>query len=172
MVDSSLQQFEEHLMQLEDRDEKFCYIVSVLAKKFSVTTSEIAIMLPDTHIGLNVLRFQCPDFLRDSPSGYVLTSSEQSLAAQTARDGVGSYDNLFTIVPHTAIFETIIDKKDADTRPEPIQKILSVPLHNAANPNGVIQVSRKGMNRDDLDDFNDDDLRKLVQYSSVIGKNI
>lgn len=159
-------------MQLENRDEKLCVTVGVLAELFSVTGGEVAIMLPDTHLGLDVLRFHCPEFLRDSPSGYVLTSSEQSLAARTARNGLGSYDNQFTIVPHTAIFETISDDKESEARPYPIQKILSVPLHNADNPNGVIQISRKGATRDGLEDFTDEDLRALFQYAAILGKNI
>lgn len=172
MVDSSLQQFEDRMMQLKNRDEKLSLAVDVLAELFSVTSNEVAIMLPDTHLGFDVLRFLSPNFLKESPSGYVYLSSEQSLAARTARDGVGSYDNIFTMVPHTAIFESISDKKVDEKRPEPIQKILSVPLHNADNLNGVIQISRKGAVRDDLDDFTDDDMRKLFQYSAVIGKNI
>lgn len=160
------------LLARSGREERIVAMAEYLSSHFRVAQDEVALLLPEERMGLPVLRFHWPLFLRDSPSGYVLLSSKQAIAAATARNHTTFVDNCFTCVPHTSIFEVIPPKKEEPKKPDPIQKIISVPLSVDAAVTGVLQLSRKGPTPQGLPDFTPADLTELQACARVIGRYI
>lgn len=154
------------------REERIVAMVNFLSSHFHVAKDEVALLLPEERMGLPALRFHWPLFLRDSASGYVLLSSKQAIAAATARNHTTFVDNCFTCVPHTSIFEVIPAKKEETKKPDPIQKIISVPLSTTEANTGVLQLSRKGPTPHGLPDFTPADLADLQACARIVCRYI
>jgi hypothetical protein len=143
---------------------------AALRQAFQLQPDEVAILAAD--LAHEVLRFVWPVKLQTS--GTIPISSPDSLAARTFRENKGVVNNRFAAIYHASIFEQIKLAPNARLRPQPIQKILSAPLPGInGSPTGVIQLSRKGVDRDTAGpDFTGEDLATLTEISKVLGKNL
>lgn len=140
-----------------------------LRQVFNLQADEVAILLAD--LEHEVLRFVWPAKLQKS--GTIPISSRDSLAARTYRENKAVANNRFAAIYHASIFEQVKLAPDATERPQPIQKILSAPLHGADSaPTGVIQVSRKGADGNAVADFTREDLASLIEISKILGKHL
>jgi hypothetical protein len=137
-------------------------VAGAIAKSFKVTPEEVAIlkMAP----GGKMLEFVVPEKL--AKVGSVPVSSTSSLAARTASSGKGEAINNFSGAKHATVFEAIKVTKEA---PDPIQKIVSVPVLVSGKAQGVIQVSRKGKSPGAAGpDFSPKDVEELSQIATAI----
>ncbi|PLX78902.1 MAG: hypothetical protein C0615_03130, partial [Desulfuromonas sp.] len=99
--------------------------------------------------------------------GFVPLSSNDSLAAKTARENKPFLSNRFASVHHASIFEKVRLEKDGEA-PQPIQKIMSVPISGEDRAKGIIQVSRKGPNEDAAKNFEQADLDNLAEIAKTL----
>jgi GAF domain-containing protein len=129
----------------------------VLAKIFGVQYTEVALLRLES----GLLRFVFPEHLRTTGA---IPISSKAVAAHTALSKKAEIFNNFARVKHASIFETIrpTDNSDEPTHPQPIQKLMSVPiLDKDSNVVGVIQISRKGLDPKYAQDFSREDLHDL-----------
>ncbi|TYO98989.1 GAF domain-containing protein [Geothermobacter ehrlichii] len=164
-ISNSLRRELRSCSELDDKVEK---AVPVLSRRFGVATDEVALFLLDER--KTVLHFLWP--LRLKQVGFIPYSSLDSLAARTAREGRVFLNNTFASVHHASFFEKIRLKDGITERPKPIQKIISVPMVADGDIRGVIQISRKGDEGDELPDFSTADAELLVELASIIGAEL
>jgi hypothetical protein len=75
-------------------------------------------------------------------------------------------NNTFVSTPHLFIFEHFLSDKAERV---PIQKIMSVPVFDNGLLKGVVQVTRKGVSREDAGpDFSSDNLKDLATIVKVV----
>ncbi len=160
-----VEQLRQLLTESDELDGKVEKAVPVLSRRFGVATDEVALFLLDER--KTVLHFLWP--LRLKQVGFIPYSSLDSLAARTAREGRVFLNNTFASVHHASFFEKIRLKDGITERPKPIQKIISVPMVADGDIRGVIQISRKGDEGDDLPDFSPADAELLVELASIVG---
>lgn len=153
--------------ELKDRID---LVAQALRQAFSLQADEVAIFTADRSD--DVLRFIWPVKLQKS--GTIPISSRDSLAARTFRENKAVANNRFAAVYHASIFEHIKQDPAATERPQPIQKILSVPYCGQdGTPVGVIQLSRKGSDANAAGpDFSRDDLALTGEIAKTIGKHL
>lgn len=158
--------FDGRLAALPTIDEKLDVAARALWQAFNVKQDEVAIFLFDPTF--DSLRFLWPKKLRTA--GAVPLSSHHSLVANTARNRKATLDNSFASTPHTFIFERF--RLDI-TGKVPIQKIMSVPMVAGDELKGVIQVSRKGEERDACGpDFSPGNLAALARLAAIIAPHL
>lgn len=112
--------------------------INTICLGLDVGAGEIALLLADEEAA--ALRFLWPRGLQGS--GTVPFSSKESLAARTFRERKSTVDNRFSATRHASIFEAL-PLKEQGGKALPIQKIISVPIHNEKKCFGVLQVCRK-----------------------------
>jgi len=151
-----------HLSKIDAVDERIKATADILSKAFKVTKEEVAIFLLDPERDL--IHFHWP--LQLKKMGFVPLSSIDSLAAKTARENKSFLNNRFSSVHHASIFEKV--KLEAGEKPQPIQKIISVPIPGESRMKGVIQVSRKGASGEAVADFTQNDLDNLSQIAKTL----
>ncbi|ORJ59864.1 GAF domain-containing protein [Geothermobacter hydrogeniphilus] len=156
----------QQLAEQDDLDSRSAVAVAALSRQLRVAEDEVALFLLDER--KTVLHFLWPKRFRQI--GFIPYSSLDSLAARTAREGRVFLNNTFASVHHASFFEKIRLKDGIADRPKPIQKIISVPMVVAGEVRGVIQISRKGEEGDELADFDDQAANALVELASVIGE--
>lgn len=159
----SLRQLLADCDNLDERTEK---AVTFLSQHLQVAENEVALFLLDDR--KTVLHFLWP--VRFRQVGFIPYSSVDSLAARTAREGRVFLNNTFASIHHAAFFEKIRLQDGISDRPKPIQKIISVPMVVKSDIRGVIQISRKGDEGDNLADFDEAAATGLVEYAAVIGE--
>ncbi|GAB4173956.1 MAG: hypothetical protein Tsb0017_14620 [Geothermobacteraceae bacterium] len=164
-IASELKRELEGAQELDDKVER---AVPLISRFFGVATDEVALFLADER--KTVLHFIWP--LRLKQVGFIPWSSHDSLAARTAREGRVFLNNTFASVHHASFFEKIRLKDGIATRPKPIQKIISVPMVADGEVRGVIQVSRKGEEGDDLADFSMADAELLVDLAGALAAGL
>ena len=135
-----------------------------IAKNIGVKPSEVAIL------GLSIrwkhLHFLVPEALKNV--GYIPLSSNNALAARTARESRPEIINNFASVRHASVFEGV---KIGPAGAEVIQKIISAPILADSRVVGIIQISRKGTNSMAAGaDFSADDLGKVLALCKPLGK--
>ncbi|MGA8271557.1 MAG: hypothetical protein WB919_08355 [Candidatus Sulfotelmatobacter sp.] len=140
-------------------------ISMVLAKVFRVQYAEVALL----RLEGGLLKFVFPEHL--CTTGAIPISSK-AIAAHTALSKKAEIFNNFARVKHASIFETIKpvgSEEDSATSPEPIQKLMSVPIldQNSAVL-GVLQISRKGLDPRFTQDFSREDLHDLELAAGVL----
>ena len=140
-------------------------IVSELSKAFQVKLEEVAV-LHLTHRGA-VLSFLYP--LKLQKAGSIPMTSTSSLAVRTVREKRPEMINNFPAQKHPTIFEAIA--LSAETKGNPIQKIMSAPLVVDGKAVGVIQVCRKGKTGPAAgSDFTIKDLTTVISVAGVLAK--
>ncbi len=139
----------------------------LLAKVFRVQHAEVALL----RLEGGLLKFIFPEHLRITGA---IPISSKAVAAHTALSKKAEIFNNFARVKHASIFETIKPvgaepEVDAPAPPEPIQKLMSVPiLDQHAAVMGVIQISRKGLDPRFTQDFSREDLHDLELAAGVL----
>lgn len=140
-------------------------VSKLLAKIFRVGHTEVALLKLES----GLLRFIFPEYLRTTGA---IPISSKAVAAHTALSKKAEIFNNFARVKHASIFETIKSvSADAGAPPaaSPIQKLMSVPIldqHSAVI--GVIQISRKGLDPRQTQDFSREDLHDLEIAAGVL----
>ncbi|NIQ96282.1 MAG: GAF domain-containing protein [Desulfuromonadales bacterium] len=138
----------------------------VLSRVFAVQPDEVAFFKIDQEKG--ILRFMWPDRLKKI--GFLPLSSHDSLAARTAREKKLFVENSFSSKRHASVFEKVKLTPQQET-PQPIQKIMSVPIPKGKEVVGVVQVSRKAPDKASPGpDFTKDDLRDLLELAKTLGR--
>src|ERR1700691_777667 len=140
-------------------------ISMVLAKVFRVQYAEVALL----RLEGGLLKFVFPEHL--CTTGAIPISSK-AIAAHTALSKKAEIFNNFARVKHASIFETIKpigSEEDGAIPPEPIQKLMSVPiLDQNSTVLGVLQISRKGLDPRFTQDFSREDLHDLELAAGVL----
>lgn len=140
-------------------------IADRIGKSIGVKAGEVAIL--GVSVRWRHLHFLVPEALKKV--GFIPLSSKTALAARTARDSRPEIINDFPEVMHATVFEGV---KTASTEPaEVIQKIISAPILSGDKVVGVIQISRKGMDKTAAGpDFTPEDLGKVLALCRPLGK--
>jgi hypothetical protein len=142
--------------------EKIETIVASLSKVFAVEPDEVALFSFDQ--SREVLVFVWPLSLKSV--GSIPLNAHRCLVSKTAVDRTAGLDNSFASTPHLYMFEHFISAKDKRL---PIQKIMSVPAMHDGQLRGVIQIARKGVDRESSGgDFSAVDLASLSSVASCI----
>jgi len=156
-----------HLAGITDPEKRLEAAAGILAQAYKVTVDEVAIFVLDNE--KDILHFWWPRKLKSI--GFLPLSSIDSLAARTVRENKPFVNNRFASVHHASIFERVRLEPSAD-KPQPIQKIISVPIPGAERIRGAIQVSRKGAAQDDVIDFSQRDMGYLADIAAVMSKHL
>jgi hypothetical protein len=137
--------------------------VDLVSKHFSVEHHEVAIfILSDDG---RFLKFVVPEKLQ--AVGQIPLTSNNSLAARTARDKRPEIINHFSVVPHASVFEAV--PLEEERRGDPIQKIMSAPIMLEKKLIGVMQISRKAATAAQAGpDFTATQLRELKTVSDTV----
>lgn len=136
-----------------------------LQQAFKLQSDEVAILVVDRDA--DVLRFVWPARLQQS--GFIPLSSRDALAVKTVRENRPFVNNRFASTYHASVFEQVKLDPKAESRPLPIQKILSVPLPDGDAPRGVIQLSRKAATVAEAgSDFSQEDVNALSEIAKVL----
>ena len=152
-----------HLSGIDSIDDRIKSSAEIMSKAFKVSKDEVAIFLLDHDKDL--IHFHWP--LKLKKMGFVPLSSHDSLAAKTARENKPFLNNRFTSVHHASIFEKVrLDGKES--KPMPIQKIISVPIPGDERSKGVVQVSRKGASEEATKNFEQSDLNNLAEIAKTL----
>jgi GAF domain-containing protein len=138
----------------------------ILARVFRVQHAEVALLKLEG----GLLKFVFPEHLRTTGA---IPISSKAVAAHTALSKKAEIFNNFARVKHASIFETIkpagVQTDDAPAQPDPIQKLMSVPiLDQQQSVLGVIQISRKGNDPRFTQDFSREDLHDLELAAGVL----
>lgn len=167
-------------MSLSDSAEKFAKLVAeapspvkkleviagVLARTFKVDVSEIGIFTFDAD--REMLVFVWP--VSGHAIGSIPLNAHKCLATKTALEKTGEFNNSFASTPHLAMFESFIPGKENRV---PIQKILSVPIMKGDRLRGVIQISRKGPDRESAGpDFTRADLNHMSTVAAILADHL
>ncbi len=138
--------------------------VEQISMAFRVRQDEVAILVL---IGEGkILQFLIPEKLKGI--GTIPLTSTNALAARTAREKRPELINKFNLTPHASVFEGVPLGRGHG---EQIHRIMSAPIVAEGKVVGVLQVSRKGTSPENAGaEFSQDDLRKLVVLSSVLGR--
>lgn len=138
-------------------------IAESLGTAFGVGRDEVAIFSFDK--SREILVFIWPHSLKSI--GSIPLNAHRCLVATTAVEQKGGLDNSFASTPHLYMFEHFLSEK---VKRVPIQKIMSVPVMINNTLKGVIQIARKGSDRDSAGaDFTNADLESLSTVAAIIG---
>lgn len=141
-------------------------IAASLGSAFGVAGEEVALFTFDS--SREVLVFVWPQSLKSV--GSIPMNAHRCLVTKTAAESCGGLDNSFASTPHLYMFEHFLANKEKRI---PIQKIMSVPVMIDEQLKGVIQIAKKGMDRDSAGaDFTAKDLESLTAFSAVIAKHL
>ena len=139
-------------------------VAEKIARNLGVKNEEVAI-LAVSHRWRH-LHFLVPEALKNV--GFIPLSSNNALAARTARDSRPEIENNFVSARHATVFESI--KVGAEPA-EAIQKMISAPILLDGKVIGVIQVSRKGATPHGAGpDFTAADLGTILALCKPLGK--
>ncbi len=138
-------------------------VCSELSKLLGVQPDGVALL----RLQNGMLSFLYPAHLRTT--GLIPVSSP-AVAARTAATKTTMISNNFARVRHATVFEGIKPEERESPSPEPIQKMMSVPiLSQERSVLGVVQVSRKGRDSSVAGpDFTHNDLHRLEDAAAEI----
>ncbi|TLM66797.1 MAG: GAF domain-containing protein [Deltaproteobacteria bacterium] len=166
------QTLEKALGEQADPEGRLRLVVTALQQAFKVRDDEVAIFRLDPES--QDLCFLWPKKL--VKSGRVPITTRDSLLARTARDAKPLLDNRFPNTRHASIFEKVNlgDPKAKEKAPAlPIQKIMSVPMLQAGQVAGVVQLSRKGLDGDAAGpDFSPAELEAFAYIVSAVSRHL
>ncbi|HAD03469.1 MAG: hypothetical protein A2091_05915 [Desulfuromonadales bacterium GWD2_61_12] len=136
-----------------------------IAAFFAVTPHEVAFFQVDSRGRSAVFRWP-PQ--AGSTMNIPLKSYGSSLVSATAREERGFINNAFVTTPHLHMFEHVLAEPQQRI---PVQKIMSARVSVDGVLRGIIQVCRKGRNRDEAGaDFSNDDLLHLEQIAEILAR--
>lgn len=141
-------------------------IAAALGAFFGVGKDEVAIFSYDND--REALVFIWPHSLKSV--GSIPLNAHRCLVSKTANDKCGSLDNSFASTPHLYMFEHFLSEKEKRI---PIQKIMSAPIMINGILKGVVQVARKGPDRDNSGpDFTSTDLESLTTAARIVAEYV
>jgi hypothetical protein len=153
--ESLARQYRERMALTETPKERLQATAAFLGEIFKVKIDEIAIFSYDS--SREVLVFIWPDSLQGV--GSIPLNAHRCLVAKCALEKCGGLDNSFASTPHLHMFEHFLSDKEKRI---PIQKIISVPVVSGSSVRGVIQIAKKGGDRESAGpDFSTADLLLL-----------
>lgn len=136
-------------------------IVKVASRTFRCKLDEVAILMV-TADGKH-LRFAAPRKFFEL--GTIPVTKRDSIAVNVLVKKAGELTNTVPLVKHVAFFETVRLKD----KPQPIQKMITVPILHRGAAVGVAQVSRKGETPAAAGaDFTPADLRKVEEFFDAV----
>jgi len=142
--------------------EALAKVAKTLAGLFAVDPDEVAIL--KTVPRFKSLKFVIPEKL--SPVGTIPLTSTNALAARTARERRPELLNNFNSSRHLVVFEAVRLGRDPN---ETIHKIMSAPIFDGKQVQGVVQISRKGRTSADAGpDFTQKELHALAALSPIL----
>lgn len=137
-------------------------IAGLLGTAFGTGREEVAIFSFDK--SREILVFIWPQSLKSV--GSIPLNAHRCLVSKTAVEQKGWLDNSFASTPHLYMFEHFLSDK---VKRVPIQKIMSIPVMSGETLKGVIQIARKGLDRDGAGtDFTPADLTSLTSFGAVV----
>ncbi len=166
-INEYCKKIDSHLAGITDTDQRLEVTAKILSQAFRVGTDEVAIFVLDGEKDL--LHFMWPRKLKTI--GFLPLSSLDSLAARTVRENKPFINNRFASVHHASIFERV-RLEGAEEKPQPIQKIISVPIPGKERLHGAIQISRKGEIADTTVDFTKYDLDNLAKIAITLARHL
>lgn len=141
-------------------------VATLLGRAFGVGIDEVAIFAFDS--SREVLVFIWPNSLKSV--GSIPLNAHRCLVAKTAVEKRGGLDNSFASTPHLYMFEHFLSEK---AKRVPIQKIMSAPVMDDGQLKGVVQVAKKGADRDSAGaDFTTSDLESLAAVTALIAAHL
>jgi hypothetical protein len=156
----AVSELDEYLSELANNPapvtpENLALLTVKLSQAFGVRGDEVAVL--GVVGGGKHLKFVIPEKLR--AVGSIPLNSTTALASRTAREKKADVENSFANSRHASVFEGVPLGRRQD---EMIQKIVSAPIVHEAAVVGVVQICRKGRNKQEAGaDFNAEDLRRL-----------
>ena len=136
-------------------------IVKNVCGSFGTKSDEVAILVLTSDA--KHLRFAAPRKFSDL--GTIPVTKRDSIAVNILGKKVGEAMNNVPMVKHVAFFESV---KLRD-RPVPIQKMITVPILDGAEPIGVAQISRKGETPAEAGpDFTATDVRRAEDFFRAV----
>ncbi|NJD91991.1 MAG: GAF domain-containing protein [Geobacter sp.] len=155
VAEGLINQYRERMTAAETPKDRLLSTAAFLSEAFRVKMDEIAIFIYDS--SREVLVFAWPDSLKGV--GSIPLNAHRCLVAKCALEMCGGLDNSFASTPHLHMFEQFISEKEKRI---PIQKIMSVPVTSDNKLHGVIQIAKKGADRESSGvDFSTTDLKLL-----------
>ena len=162
-------QVEQQLAARDGEDARMSVAVQALCQIYKVQPGEVAFFSYQPEA--RALAFRWPQRL--ARSGTIPLSSGDALIARTVLENKGFVNNHFASARHVAIFEQIRTDPDPSAAPQPIQKIMSVPLQRDGEITGVVQVCRKGGDQAAAGgDFGKGELLALQELARVFGRDL
>ncbi len=156
------QDFNKSVAEAKSPMERVEIIAGSLGAAFGAGSDEVAIFSFDK--SREMLVFIWPHSLKSV--GSIPMNAHRCLVAKTAIEKRGGLDNSFVSTPHLYMFEHFLSEKEKRV---PIQKIMSVPVMSGDNLKGVVQIARKGPDRENAGaDFTTSDLAFLTAIAGVI----
>ena len=156
--------FEARLATAESPRTRVRIIVESLTGMFEVKEDEIALFTLDS--SRDMLVFVWPESLKGI--GSIPLTAHRCVVTRTALENSSFLDNSFSSTPHLQMFEHFLLDKEKRV---PIQKIMSSPLHDGETLKGVIQIARKGPDRDAAGaDFKSSDTELLTRVAAIIAR--
>lgn len=154
-LDQFKDQFNTSIVDAKSPKERVELIVALLCTAFGAGKDEVALFSFDK--SREVLVFIWPKSL--NTIGSIPLNAHRCLVSKTAVEQKGGLDNRFSSTPHLHMFEHFLSEKDKRI---PIQKIMSAPILSGGILKGVVQIARKGQDRESSGaDFNNSDLEFL-----------
>ena len=136
-------------------------VVKSASATFGAKSDEVAILVVTTDA--RHLRFVAPRKFSDL--GTIPVTKRDSIAVNILAKKAGEAVNNVPMVKHVAFFESV---KLRD-RPVPIQKMITVPILDGAEPIGVAQISRKGETPAEAGpDFTATDVRRAEDFFRTV----
>lgn len=137
-------------------------VARTLGGYFGVNVDEISLFSYDQ--SRDMLVFIWPKSLKSV--GSIPLTAHNCLVSKTALEKQAALDNAFASSPHLYMFEHFLADK---AKRVPIQKIMSAPVLDSAGLRGVIQVARKGTDRQAAGaDFTKENLHDLCGFAALL----
>lgn len=132
-----------------------------MGEAFQLPLDDVTVLLEQN----GVLVFQHPEALRKS----TVPITRKSVAGMTFDSNkIYVYNNL-TDVEHVQLFEKLVKTEDVA---RPVQRIISCPIPGKKGPRGVLQVCRKGEQRDGTDAFSREDVSRMSDIAKAAGRHL
>ncbi len=132
-----------------------------MGEAFQLPLDDVSLLVEQN----GVLVFQHPEALRKC----TVPITRKSVAGMTFDSNkIYVYNNL-TDVEHVQLFEKLVKTEDVA---RPVQRIISCPIPGRNGPRGVLQVCRKGEQRDRTAAFTREDVTRMSDIARAAGRHL